>query len=328
LVLQLLVSPAMAEDDKTKQEGQTSQERSESSESSDNESLEQALLRQADKQKEQSEIDAIRDYLDINPVSIMLARAALKEIQDGGKDRISMEDVIETLDNPELEEMLYKELEENNIETREFDTLIYKVIDDDEQPRIQLVQKPETKDWSIMIFVGRATSQAMVGMMAGENYLGYKNAYVTGFEVNKVVLRNIYDTAWNIKISVGAAQHFEDQHQDKQSVTLQIKAEYPFDFFGHVAKLRFGEGITYASAPLEFEDRNPQGEGSKLLNHLSVEMGIGLEKFVEKTWFDSVKECEAGVKIFHRSGVFGLIDAYGNIHGGSNYGTVYLECPF
>jgi outer membrane protein len=71
---------------------------------------------------------------------------------------------------------------------------------------------------------------------------------------------------------------------------------------------------------------NPQGipdETSHWLLHLDVSIDANLgDIFNSKT----VDNCFLGFAVSHRSGIFGSVEIFNRVHGGSNYNSLYLEC--
>ena len=55
----------------------------------------------------------------------------------------------------------------------------------------------------------------------------------------------------------------------------------------------------------------------------SIDFNLG-DAFNKRSW----KKCYSGFAIHHRSGIFANADMYGNVDGGSNFNTLYIECNF
>ncbi len=103
--------------------------------------------------------------------------------------------------------------------------------------------------------------------------------------------------------------------------------KFPWDKYLRT-RLGFAEGISYVDnlpsmerEHLENKDRNT----SHLLNYLDASIDINLGDLTKIKKLDS---CWFGFAISHRSGVFSTIDMFGNVSGGSNYNTFYIEYVF
>ena len=64
---------------------------------------------------------------------------------------------------------------------------------------------------------------------------------------------------------------------------------------------------------------------SRLLNYLDVSLDLNVGDLIRN---EGARACTLGLVISHRSGVFGLVDIFGNVNNGSNYNTAALECGF
>ena len=129
---------------------------------------------------------------------------------------------------------------------------------------------------------------------------------------------------------MGIARHVEKNLQDDfYAYTAMIKVEwtaFPWNKFVRT-KLEIAEGINKAERVPFYERRNVQrkndGRSSKLLNYLGVGLGFNLGDLFQ---VESLKGCYAGGYVYHRSGVFGQVDFYNNVNGGSNFQSYYIEC--
>ena len=41
---------------------------------------------------------------------------------------------------------------------------------------------------------------------------------------------------------------------------------------------------------------------------------------------NALRNCYTGLTVTHRSGIWGTVDAFGNVNGGSNWISAHLEC--
>jgi outer membrane protein len=132
--------------------------------------------------------------------------------------------------------------------------------------------------------------------------------------------------AW---IDVGYIYHDEDGFQDNfAEYVLAFKAYFSKFPWSDIVETRFGlaEGISYAEKIPYFERINVENKNysaSHYLNYIdySWDFSIG-DLFRVK----SLEYCYFGWSIHHRSGIFSTSAIYGNVSGGSNYNTLYVEC--
>jgi outer membrane protein len=130
------------------------------------------------------------------------------------------------------------------------------------------------------------------------------------------------DFVWKL----GYLRHFEKKgREDFNQYNLALKAYYKFDL---PVKTRVGiaQGLSYADKIpyLEVSDaKDKPDEVSHWLLHLDVSIDANLgDIFNSKT----VDNCFLGFAVSHRSGVFGSVELFNRVYGGSNYNSLYLEC--
>jgi len=131
-----------------------------------------------------------------------------------------------------------------------------------------------------------------------------------------------------IYLSPGIVHHYSSDAQDSATeFVLSFKFYYTIPLPWRV-RLGAAEGISYIDSVTYYEkkglekvDKNP----NRLLNYvdLSIDLNIGdiiPFKVIENLWF--------GYGIHHRSGIGGSSSTFGNISGGSNYNTLYLQWSY
>ena len=104
-------------------------------------------------------------------------------------------------------------------------------------------------------------------------------------------------------------QHWGQQsHQELNGAIVARWLRFPWDRFLDTS-LAVGEGLSIASRvpPLEPRSGPTEGESTRLLNYLLVELEFAPPQ--DSPW-------SAFVRIHHRSGIYGI---FGNIKGGSNF---------
>jgi len=166
--------------------------------------------------------------------------------------------------------------------------------------RFQEMFKPEER--------GTGIASIFVGKKIADNFMWLPlEAYVTG----------------------GYVRRFEKGLQDNfNEYVLGFKAYFSKFPWSDNIKTRIGlaEGVSYAAKVPFVEGEHVEAKNrsaSKFLNYLdwSIDVSIGDVFKVPK-----LKECYMGWSVHHRSGIFASSDFFGNVNGGSNVNTLYLQC--
>jgi outer membrane protein len=85
------------------------------------------------------------------------------------------------------------------------------------------------------------------------------------------------------------------------------------------------EGFSYARRVTYIERVNVESKGntpSRLLNYLDFSIDLNVGDLLKAR---SARRLWLGYSIHHRSGIFESGSQFGDIRGGSNYNTVYLQ---
>ncbi len=129
-------------------------------------------------------------------------------------------------------------------------------------------------------------------------------------------------------ISPGAIYHWASGIQESsQEFVLALKSYYTFSWpfnwrFGVAEGLSFVDRISY----IEQAEMDEKGlEASRWLLYLDFSLDIELGNFFKADLFDDLW---LGYSLHHRSGIFGKSSMFGDISGGSNYNSVYLQYHF
>jgi outer membrane protein len=130
-------------------------------------------------------------------------------------------------------------------------------------------------------------------------------------------------------VTGGFVRRFEQGEQDDfNEYVLAFKAYYSNFPWSDRVKTRVGlaEGISYAEHIPIVERENVERKnrsGSHLLNYLDWSWDVSIGDLLQKP---SLRDCYFGWSVHHRSGVFGSSDFLGNVDGGGNVNTLYLQC--
>ena len=126
-------------------------------------------------------------------------------------------------------------------------------------------------------------------------------------------------------LTPGVVWHHESEVQgDSWEVVLAFKGYYTFKF---PFKLRpgFGMGISYVDEITYIEQHEMDINNytpTQLMKYLDVSLDINLYDIIKTP---SLKDWWFGYSIHHRSAIYEISSAFGNIKGGSNYQTLYLQ---
>ena len=93
-----------------------------------------------------------------------------------------------------------------------------------------------------------------------------------------------------------------------------------------VFRYGFGYGVSYTHdvPAIEQIKQDDDENTSHFLNYLEAQLDFPLRNLLgNRGWW---RDCYAGLTIVHRSGVFGRVDIFGNVAGGSDVLTSHLEC--
>jgi outer membrane scaffolding protein for murein synthesis (MipA/OmpV family) len=156
----------------------------------------------------------------------------------------------------------------------------------------------------------------------------YVDSRIAGFTYSRLVNRGP-----RVDFFARAAlfRHFEDGQDDMFSFAAYMMAlgkgylswsDQPFFRWG------FGFGFSYAQeVPIVEQIKQEQGgrETNKFLNYLEMTLDFSIDAFT-KNRAGKLHGCYTGLTVVHRSGIFATADILGNVHGGSDWITVHLEC--
>jgi len=126
-------------------------------------------------------------------------------------------------------------------------------------------------------------------------------------------------------LTPGIVWHHESSVQpDSYEAVLAFKGYYTFNI---PFKLRpgFGVGVSYADKITYIEQHEMDINGyraSQLATYLDLSLDINLYDIISTA---ALKDWWLGYSIHHRSSIYEISAAYGNIKGGSNYQTFYLQ---
>lgn len=90
----------------------------------------------------------------------------------------------------------------------------------------------------------------------------------------------------------------------------------------------FGYGLSYANRLPIDEEREQRADGqletAQFLNYLELQLDFPLRNLFKRK--NALEGCYAGLTVTHRSGIWGIVDLFSNVDGGSNWITMHFEC--
>jgi outer membrane protein len=186
--------------------------------------------------------------------------------------------------------------------------------------------------WYVRLNGGWGTEENFGSITTGGNVqVDRSDPGLIGLTVGKPIVENFRDWPIDIVWNVQLIRYIEREPiEDFWGGTLHLKVywkKFPWDKYLRT-RLGFAEGISYVDnlpsmerEHLENKDRNT----SHLLNYLDASIDVNLR---DLTKIKKLESCWLGFAISHRSGVFSTVDMFGNVSGGSNFNTLYIEYVF
>lgn len=151
---------------------------------------------------------------------------------------------------------------------------------------------------------------------------------IAGIAVGKTLVQSLNDWPLDVAGFVGLVYHHDRPYQsDGAELHLFLKAVYRgFPWSDRVlTRAGFGWGISIAD-PVPYAEVAEQASRGRLTSHVlnyvepSIDVSLG-DLIGRPTW----KQTFVGLSVTHRSGMFGTSRMLGNVNGGSNYITLYVE---
>jgi hypothetical protein len=185
--------------------------------------------------------------------------------------------------------------------------------------------------WDVRLNGGYATSRDLGDIATGDFDVKDENTSMLGLDFGRPIVNDFRDLPIDFAWRVGLLRYFEHGTQsDSWAHTAYLKMYWrPFPWERHVGtRIGFGEGLSYAwrvpTTERAYSERHGHGT-SRLLNYLDVSLDVNVGDLMRS---ERAQSCWLGIVISHRSGVFGIVDIFGNVKSGSNYNTAALECGF
>ncbi|WP_197703379.1 MipA/OmpV family protein [Sulfurifustis variabilis] len=175
---------------------------------------------------------------------------------------------------------------------------------------------------------GWATPSTLGQILTGDSEEDEFNNQLTSFFYGHPLSDELFGLPLDIYLTPGLVVHHGSDVQDRSfEYVIAIKAYYTAKW---PVRLRFGvaEGFSYVRQVTYIERTNLEDKGntpSRLLNYLDLSIDVNVGDLLGAR---PAKRLWLGYGIHHRSGIFESGSQFGDIRGGSNYNTVYLQWHF
>lgn len=176
--------------------------------------------------------------------------------------------------------------------------------------------------------VGEATPSSFTENISGQGARDLHGIYMISLFYGLPLSKSLFDTPIHTYLMPGFVHHFarEGYQEEAQEYDLDFKFYYrPQSWW---LRFGFGTGLSYITDPTYIERYINEKDGydhtSHLMQNLDITFDFELSRVFGKAW----KDLWFGYGLHHRSGVFESAHQYGQIKGGSNYNTLYLQRHF
>lgn len=238
--------------------------------------------------------------------------------------------------------MQYSELDETKINSpivvdkgqySAFASYRYEFNDYQDDPYVNgnIVKDLTKGQWYWRLGAGQFTSTSFKNLIFLQDFFKAepRGTGLVSLFVGKKIADSFLSLPVEVYATAGLARHFERGYQDNfNEYVLGFKGYYSDFPWSDSIKTRFGfgQGLSYAAkVPFieaeEVESKNRSA--SKFLNYLDWSWDVSIGDVFKAP---KLKECYFGWSIHHRSGIFANSDFFGNVNGGSNVNTLYVQC--
>ena len=185
--------------------------------------------------------------------------------------------------------------------------------------------------WNVRLNAGYATDNDLGQIVSGGIEVDSSNQSLIGLDIGRPLVDDWRDWPIDFAWRVGVQRYLDHgAGASGFAQTAYLKMYWrPFPWERFVStRIGVGEGVSYAWRVPEEEREWAADHGEdthRLLNYLDVSVDLNVGDVIRN---ESARACTLGLVISHRSGVFGLVDIFGNVNNGSNFNTAALECGF
>ncbi len=175
---------------------------------------------------------------------------------------------------------------------------------------------------------GWATPSDLSDIIAFKRERDYDNNQLTSIFYGHPLADDFLGMQLETYLTPGFVWHWNSGVQESsQEFVLAFKHYYTFDW-PFTWRFGVGEGLSYAAEvsyieQIEMDDKEIEASKWLLFLDFSLDLDLG-----ETLGIEALDDVWLGYSIHHRSGIFGSSSMFGNIKGGSNYNSVYLQYHF
>lgn len=185
--------------------------------------------------------------------------------------------------------------------------------------------------WTARINGGYSTDKDLGEITTGDVEVESDNSSLIGIDVGRPLVDDFRDLPIDVVWRMGVQRwldHGAGASGFAQTAYLKMYwRPFPWERFVGT-RIGVGEGLSYAWRVPDIERgyaARHDEDTSRLLNYLDVSLDLNVGDVIRN---ENARACWLGLVVSHRSGVFGLVDLFGNVQNGSNYNTAALECDF
>jgi len=186
--------------------------------------------------------------------------------------------------------------------------------------------------WSFRVARGWNAEASLLGIIPGMDFsLSPERTGVASLEIGRLLDERFQ--GWPVDIWLkGAYMRYLNKgiQPDGNGVAVYIKEfYYGFPWSKYVkTRFGFGQGLSWVDRVPALEQRDLLGKNpntSHLLFALDVSVDFSVGDVIR---YKPLRETYLGMAVIHRSGIFGSADMFGDVDGGSNYISAYIETVF
>ena len=179
----------------------------------------------------------------------------------------------------------------------------------------------------VRVAIGEATASSFTENISGQGARDLHGLYMASVFYGLPLSKTLFGADIHTYFTPGFAHHFGN---DLQPSAQEYVAAFKFFYRPPRWWLRFGAGtgLSYITRTTYIERYINEKDGydhtSHLLQYLDLSFDVSLSHLLGNGW----RNVWFGYALHHRSGVFASAHQYGQIKGGSNYNTLYLQVHF
>lgn len=188
---------------------------------------------------------------------------------------------------------------------------------------------PKTKPLKgyMRLAFGEATPSSFTENITAQGSRDLKHNTMVSFFYGYPLEEALFGSSVKVYFSPGFVQHLQSSVQE---ATQEYVMSFKFYYQPKGWWLRFGggSGLSYISDITYIEKHNLIKDGYNNESHLMHFLDLSCDIELRHIFGNNYKGLWFGYGLHHRSGVFEAAKHFGNIKGGSNYNTLYLQYDF